>query len=80
MVCFSLSIQQHKQVYNWKANDVGEMHNEQMESFTCLHAQITSMVSLVINTLIDTFLSKLCTFLKEKGRPMMVKKKQWTNL
>jgi len=28
MVCFSPSIQQRKQVYNWKANNMGVVYNE----------------------------------------------------
>ena len=40
MVCFSRTIEQHKQVYDCEANDVGVLYTERTKFFTCLQALI----------------------------------------
>ena len=82
MVRNSPSIEQRKQYYNRKANNVGVVHNEQTDYITYINSIYGMLYSFyqatfysdiitqsrlqLINTSIDTFLRKLYAFLKEK--------------
>ena len=50
IVCFSLNIEQQKQVYNCKANDVSLVYNEQTNHvFNGACQQIVDMVKQLLN-------------------------------